>query len=248
MEIGGTGVDGVPVASHVEQEQDLALEAVAVLHLRVVEQVALDQAHTHKTVTHNVAQLMAIGATGADGVPAASHVEQEQDLALGAVAVLHLHVVEQVALDQAHTRKTVTHNVAELMAIGDTGADGLLAARHVAQEQDPAIEAATIHPLPVVDIVALDTTQSQNTVTHNVAELMAIGGPGVHGLLVTSGQKKDIAKDTATILTLHVADTVVQDTTNNINAVTLGNHGHLGDHGDLLLTKVCLPAASHVAQ
>ena len=77
---------------------------------------------------------------------------------------------------------------------------------------------------------------------------MAIGGPGVHGLLATSGQKEDIGIDTATILPLHVADTVVQDTTNNINAVTLGNHGHLGDHGDLLLTKVCLPAASHVAQ
>ena len=57
---------------------------------------------------------MAIGATGADGLPAVSHVEQEQDLVLGAVAVLPLLVVEQVALDQAHTRKTVTHNVAEV--------------------------------------------------------------------------------------------------------------------------------------
>ena len=57
MEIGATGLDGLPVASHVEQEQDLALGAVAVLPLHVVEQVALDQAHTHKTVTHNVAQV-----------------------------------------------------------------------------------------------------------------------------------------------------------------------------------------------
>ena len=57
---------------------------------------------------------MAIGGTGADGLPAVSHVEQERDLALGAVAVLPLHVVETVALDQAHTHKTVTHNVAEV--------------------------------------------------------------------------------------------------------------------------------------
>ena len=57
------------------------------------------------------------------------------------------------------------------MAIGDTGADGLLAVRHVAQAQDLAIEAATILPLHVADIVAQDTTQSQNTVTHNVAEV-----------------------------------------------------------------------------
>ena len=77
---------------------------------------------------------------------------------------------------------------------------------------------------------------------------MAIGVPGAHGLLATSGQKEDIAIEAATILPLHVADTVVQDTTNNINAVTLGNHGHLGDHGDLLQNQVCLPAASHVAQ
>ena len=55
MAIGGTGVDGLPAASHVEQEQDPDLGAVAVLPLLVVEQLVLDQAHTHKTVTHKVA-------------------------------------------------------------------------------------------------------------------------------------------------------------------------------------------------
>ena len=58
--------------------------------------------------------------------------------------------------------------------IGDTGEDGLLALRHVEKEQDLAIEAATILPLHVADIVALDTTQSQNTVTLNVAEVEKI--------------------------------------------------------------------------
>ena len=57
MAIGDTGLAGQLAVSHVAQEQDLALEAVAVLPLHVVEQVALDQAHTHKTVTHNVAQV-----------------------------------------------------------------------------------------------------------------------------------------------------------------------------------------------
>ena len=60
---------------------------------------------------------MEIGDTGADGLPALRHVAQEQDLALGAVAVLPLHVVEQLALDQAHTHKTVTRNVAQVETI-----------------------------------------------------------------------------------------------------------------------------------
>ena len=57
---------------------------------------------------------MAIGDPGLAGLPAVSHVVQEQDLALGAVAVLPLHVAETVAQDQAHTHNTVTHNVAEV--------------------------------------------------------------------------------------------------------------------------------------
>ena len=57
MVIGDTGLAGHPAASHVAQEQDLALEAVAVLPLLVVEQAVLDQAQTQKTVTHNVAQV-----------------------------------------------------------------------------------------------------------------------------------------------------------------------------------------------
>ena len=57
MVIGDIGLPGQPAASHVAQEQDLAQEAVAVLHLHVVAQVARDQAQTHKTVTHNVAKV-----------------------------------------------------------------------------------------------------------------------------------------------------------------------------------------------
>ena len=57
MVIGGTGLDGLPAPRHVAQEQDLALEAVTVLPLLVVETVAQDQAQTHKTVTHNVAEV-----------------------------------------------------------------------------------------------------------------------------------------------------------------------------------------------
>ena len=57
---------------------------------------------------------MAIGDTGEDGLPALRHVAQGQDLALGAVVVLPLLVVEQLVLDQAHTHKTVIHNVAEV--------------------------------------------------------------------------------------------------------------------------------------
>ena len=57
MVIGDIGLPGQPAASHVAQEQDLAQEAVAVLHLHVVAQVARDQAQTHKTVTHNVAEV-----------------------------------------------------------------------------------------------------------------------------------------------------------------------------------------------
>ena len=57
---------------------------------------------------------MAIGDTGVNGQLAVIHVAQEQDLAIGAVAVLPLHVAETVAQDQAHTHNTVTHNVAEV--------------------------------------------------------------------------------------------------------------------------------------
>ena len=60
---------------------------------------------------------MAFGGPGPAGLPAVSHVAQEQDLALEAVAVLPLHVVEQLALDQVQTQKTVTHNVAQVVKI-----------------------------------------------------------------------------------------------------------------------------------
>ena len=57
MAFGGPGPAGLPAVSHVEQEQDLAQEAAAVLDLLVVEEVALDQALQRKTVTHDVAQV-----------------------------------------------------------------------------------------------------------------------------------------------------------------------------------------------
>ena len=57
MAIGDTGEDGLPALRHVAQEQGLALEAVVVLPLHVVETVAQDQAQAHKIVTHNVAQV-----------------------------------------------------------------------------------------------------------------------------------------------------------------------------------------------
>ena len=44
MASGDLGLPGLPVASHVAQEQDLAREVAAVLDLTVVEKVALDQA------------------------------------------------------------------------------------------------------------------------------------------------------------------------------------------------------------
>jgi len=66
-----------------------------------------------KNVTQYVVQLMVIGDPGLAGLPAASHVAQEQDLALEAVAVLLLLVAELVALDQAQTQKTVTPNVVQ---------------------------------------------------------------------------------------------------------------------------------------
>ena len=40
MEIGATGLDGLPVASHVEQEQDHAQEVAAVPNLLVMENIA----------------------------------------------------------------------------------------------------------------------------------------------------------------------------------------------------------------
>ena len=58
MEIGDTGEDGLPALRHVAQEQDLAIEAVAVLPLLVVDIVAQDQVHTHNTVIHNVAEVV----------------------------------------------------------------------------------------------------------------------------------------------------------------------------------------------
>ena len=76
------------------------------------------------------------------------------------------------------------------MAIGDTGEDGLPALRHVAQEQDLAIEAATIHPLHVADIVAQDQAHTLNTVTHNVAQV--IGDPGDPGDLGDPGELGDL--------------------------------------------------------
>jgi len=44
MVIGDLGLPGLPVASHVEQEQDLGQEAAAVLDLHVAEEAAQDQA------------------------------------------------------------------------------------------------------------------------------------------------------------------------------------------------------------
>ena len=44
MESGDPGLPGLPAARHVEQEQDLDLEAAAVLNLLVVENIARDQA------------------------------------------------------------------------------------------------------------------------------------------------------------------------------------------------------------
>ena len=44
---------------------------------------------------------MESGDPGLPGLPAASHVAQEQDLDLEAAVVLDLHVVEEVAQDQA---------------------------------------------------------------------------------------------------------------------------------------------------
>ena len=58
MVIGDPGGVGHPAASHVAQEQDLDLEAAAILLLLVVDRVAQDQAQTHKIVTHNVAQVL----------------------------------------------------------------------------------------------------------------------------------------------------------------------------------------------
>ena len=60
---------------------------------------------------------MASGDYGLPGLPAASHVAQEQDLDLEAAVVLDLHVVEEVAQDQAPWEKTVTQNVAQVEKI-----------------------------------------------------------------------------------------------------------------------------------
>ena len=60
---------------------------------------------------------MVIGDSGRAGHPAVSHVAQEQDLDLGAAAILLLPVVETVAQDQAQTHKIVTHNVAQVEKI-----------------------------------------------------------------------------------------------------------------------------------
>ena len=57
MVIGDPGLVGHPAVSHVAQEQDLDLEAAAILLLLVVDRVAQDQARTQKTVTHKVAQV-----------------------------------------------------------------------------------------------------------------------------------------------------------------------------------------------
>ena len=57
MVIGDPGGVGHPAVSHVAQEQDLNLEAAAILLLPVVDRVAQDQAQTHKTVTQKVAQV-----------------------------------------------------------------------------------------------------------------------------------------------------------------------------------------------
>ena len=82
--------------------------------------IVQDQALLLKVVTQDVAQVnkeiivqslnilnfeifksMASGDPGLPGLPAASHVAQEQDLAQEVAAVLDLTVVEKVAQDQA---------------------------------------------------------------------------------------------------------------------------------------------------
>jgi len=97
---GDPGPAGLPVASHVAPEQDLAQEAAAVPDLLVVEKAALVQVPCGKTVIHNVVQLMVNGDPGPAGLPVASLVAQEENLASEAAAVLDLLVVEKIALDQ----------------------------------------------------------------------------------------------------------------------------------------------------
>ena len=57
MASGDPGPGGLPVASHVALEQDLAQEAAAVLDLLVEGEAAQDQVPLGKTVTHNVVQV-----------------------------------------------------------------------------------------------------------------------------------------------------------------------------------------------
>ena len=57
MASGDLGLPGLPVASHVEQEQDIDQEAAAVLGLTVVGKAAQDQAPREKIVTQNVVQV-----------------------------------------------------------------------------------------------------------------------------------------------------------------------------------------------
>ena len=58
MESGDLGLPGLPAASHVEQEQDFALEAAVVLNLLVVEDIARDQAPWEKIVTQKHVQVI----------------------------------------------------------------------------------------------------------------------------------------------------------------------------------------------
>ena len=57
MPIGDPGLAGLPVASHVEQEQDPDPEAATIPPLLVVAEVVQDQAPQEKTATHNVVQV-----------------------------------------------------------------------------------------------------------------------------------------------------------------------------------------------
>jgi len=98
---GDPGLAGLAAQSLVAQDPELDQEGVIFLLLPMVDDIVQGQVLPLKIVTQDVVQLMAIGDPGLPGLPAASHVEQEQDQDQEAAAILDLHVAEEAAQDQA---------------------------------------------------------------------------------------------------------------------------------------------------
>ena len=86
------------MAGNIVQDQALLLKVVTQDVAQVNKEIIVQSLNV---LNFEISKSMASGDPGLPGLPAVSHVEQEQDLAQEAAAVLDLHVVEQVAQDQA---------------------------------------------------------------------------------------------------------------------------------------------------